>query len=77
MAHNLDLRGIPCPLNFVKTKLCLDNLSDGETLLVILDAGEPIESVYSSVLAEGHKVEAPVKREDSGYNLPIQKVTSA
>ncbi len=77
MIHNLDLRGIPCPLNFVKTKLFLDNLSDGETLLVILDAGDPIQSVYSSVAAEGHKVEVPVKREDSGYTLSIKKVMSA
>ena len=62
MIHNLDLRGVACPLNFVKTKLCLDNLNNGEILAVVLDAGEPIESVYSSIMAEGHTVEMPEKR---------------
>jgi TusA-related sulfurtransferase len=77
MAHSLDLRGITCPLNFVKTKLCLDKLGDGDMLTVLLDAGEPIESVYSSVLAEGHNVEAPEKRDDGSFILSIKKVACA
>ncbi len=77
MIHNLDLRGIVCPLNFVKTKLRLDKLSDGEILTVILDAGEPIESVYSSIAAEGHEVNAPEKRDDGAYTLSIKKVACA
>jgi tRNA 2-thiouridine synthesizing protein A len=76
MAHSLDLRGIACPINFVKTKLCLDNLNDGEVLNVILDPGEPIESVYSSVLAEGHNVGEPKKRGDGSFDLSIKKVAS-
>ena len=77
MTHSLDLRGVACPLNFVKTKLCLDKLKDGESLMVVLDAGEPIESVYSSILAEGHAVKMPEIRDDGAYNLSINKVASA
>jgi sulfite reductase (ferredoxin) len=77
MVHSLDLRGVACPLNFVKTKLCLDKLTDGDTLNVILDAGEPIESVYSSVVAEGHDVQAPEQKEDGSFALLIKKVMSA
>jgi len=76
MVHSLDLRGIACPLNFVKTKLFLDKLNDGETLNVILDAGEPTESVYSSVVAEGHDVQVPEKKEDGSFALLIKKVMS-
>ena len=35
----LDLKSVPCPLNFVKIKLALDNLSPDEELLVELDRG--------------------------------------
>ena len=37
----LDLESIPCPLNVVKCKLALENLSLHETLIVHLDKGEP------------------------------------
>ena len=37
----LDLESIPCPLNVVKCKLALEKLSNDETLIVLLDKGEP------------------------------------
>ena len=52
----MDLRGIPCPLNFVKTKIQLDKMKRGQTLEVWLDPGEAIESVPPSVIEEGHAV---------------------
>ena len=52
----LDLRGVPCPLNFVKVKIQLDKMEPGQTLEVWLDSGEPIESVTQSILEEGHKI---------------------
>ena len=50
----LDLRGIACPLHFVKTKIQLDKMQSGEKLEVLLDTGEAIESVPPSVIEEGH-----------------------
>jgi TusA-related sulfurtransferase len=52
----LDLRGVICPYNFVKTKLKLDTMSAGEILAVILDDGEPIKNVPQSVKNEGHTI---------------------
>ncbi len=52
----LDLRGVICPYNFVKTKLKLDTMSAGEILAVILDDGEPIRNVPQSVKNEGHTI---------------------
>jgi TusA-related sulfurtransferase len=52
----LDLRGVPCPLNWVKTRLALEQLEPGAQLVVELDAGEPIESVPASARDEGHDV---------------------
>jgi TusA-related sulfurtransferase len=59
----LDLRGTPCPLNYVRCRLALEELSSGDSLHVFLDQGEPKEMVVSGLLGEGHYVE--VLYEDS------------
>ncbi|MFA6212626.1 MAG: sulfurtransferase TusA family protein [Candidatus Obscuribacterales bacterium] len=61
--HKLDLRGVACPINFVKTRLKLDKMVTGEVVEVLLDGGEPIESVTSSVLSEGHLIESSTEIE--------------
>ncbi|MEI6379501.1 MAG: sulfurtransferase TusA family protein [Cyanobacteriota bacterium ELA615] len=52
----LDLRGTPCPLNFVKTKLKLQQMPPDTILEVWLDSGEPIEQVPDSLRIEGYIV---------------------
>ncbi|HEY9665079.1 MAG TPA: sulfurtransferase TusA family protein [Allocoleopsis sp.] len=53
----LDLRGTPCPLNFVRTKLKLERMPPGAVLEVWLDPGEPIEQVPDSLRMEGYAIE--------------------
>lgn len=53
----LDLRGTPCPLNYVKTRLELDRLAAGDDLEVWLDHGEPEAQVPRSLRMDGHQVE--------------------
>ncbi len=53
----LDLRGTPCPLNFVRTKLRLEQMQPGALLEVWLDPGEPIEQVPDSLTMAGYQVE--------------------
>jgi dissimilatory sulfite reductase (desulfoviridin) alpha/beta subunit len=52
----LDLRGVCCPLNFVKAKLAMDKIKSGETIEFLLDDGEPIVNVTRSLKDEGHQV---------------------
>ena len=52
----IDLTGVACPMNWVKTKLALEDLAPGESVTVRLDAGEPIESVPRSAREDGHEV---------------------
>jgi tRNA 2-thiouridine synthesizing protein A len=52
----LDLRGVICPYNFVKTKLKLETMDPGQTLAIILDDGDPIKNVPRSVSDDGHTV---------------------
>ncbi|HIK33583.1 MAG TPA: sulfurtransferase TusA family protein [Oscillatoriales cyanobacterium M59_W2019_021] len=60
----LDLRGTPCPINFVRTKLRLEQLSPGQLLEVWLDPGEPIEQVPESLAVAGYPVENIEDRSD-------------
>jgi TusA-related sulfurtransferase len=52
----LDLRGVICPYNFVKTKLKLETMHPGQILAVTLDDGDPINNVPRSVADDGHAV---------------------
>lgn len=53
----MDLRGTPCPINFVRTKLRLEQMPPGALLEVWLDPGEPIEQVPDSLTMAGYLVE--------------------
>ena len=52
----LDLRGLACPVNFVKCCLALENLSLHEVLKVDLDIGEAENSVIDGLKGKGFKV---------------------
>jgi TusA-related sulfurtransferase len=60
----LDLRGTPCPINFVRTKLRLEQMTPGSLLEVWLDPGEPIEQVPDSLAMAGYPIEALDDRTD-------------
>lgn len=68
----IDLRGVLCPINFVKTKLKLEMMDSGQILEVLLDDGEPIRSVPRSVKEEGHKI-IKVENIEGAYRLLIKK----
>lgn len=68
----LDLRGVACPLNFVKTKLKLEAMNAAEVLEVELDDGEPIANVTASVKEEGHRI-LKVEKTANYWKLVIKK----
>jgi TusA-related sulfurtransferase len=72
----LDLRGVICPYNFVKTKLKLETMKAGQVLAVILDEGDPIRNVPRSVSDDGHQVlrQDPC---DHSYRVMIRKRADA
>lgn len=70
--EELDLRGVVCPYNFVKTKLKLEEMDSGKILSVLIDDGEPIRNVPKSVKEEGHKI-LKVEQLDSSFRVLIEK----
>lgn len=71
--ENLNLKGIACPINFVKAKLKLDEMQDGQILGLILDDGEPMQNVPRSIKEEGHKIIKVEKLPEGGFKLLIEK----
>jgi TusA-related sulfurtransferase len=69
----LDLRGTPCPLNFIRSRLALEGLEPGAWLQVDLDAGEPERMVAEGLRQAGHDVRLLNPREPAaaGGDVPL------
>jgi len=71
----LDLRGTPCPINFVRTKLQLQQMPAGSLLEVWIDAGEPVAQVPDSLRMEGYGIEQLTEK-DRYYALQVRNARS-
>jgi sulfite reductase (ferredoxin) len=67
-----DYRGVACPMNFVKTKMDLSQMKNGEILEILLDDGAPIDNVPASVKSEGHTVLSQMRQGDV-WHVKIRK----
>ena len=72
----LDLRGTPCPMNWVKLKLRLEELSAGQVLAVVLDEGDAIRNVPRSAKADGHRILEATPLEGA-FRLLVEKAGAA
>lgn len=71
--QTIDLRGVSCPTNFVKAKLALEDLAEGETSMILLDDGEPVKNVPRSLKADGHRLLGLAQTEAGHYILTLEK----
>lgn len=69
----LDITDVVCPITFVKVKVALEELDDGQILQVRLNEGEPIQNVPRSLKDEGHKVLSVDDLGDGTFNLLVLK----
>ena len=69
----LDLRGTPCPINFVKTKLQLQQMPPESLLEVWIDPGEPVEQVPDSLRMEDYVIER-LSEQDDHYVLRVRNI---
>lgn len=73
VTDTVDITDVVCPVTFVKTKVALEELEEGEILQVHLNDGEPVQNVPRSVKDEGHKVLRLKDNGDGTYELYIRK----
>jgi TusA-related sulfurtransferase len=71
--QTIDLRGVTCPTNFVKAKLALELLENGDRAEILLDDGEPVKNVPRSLKAEGHKLLGLTQTDAGHYVLTLEK----
>ena len=59
--QSLDLRGMACPVNFIRTRLALESIEPGDWLQVDLDGGEPspVRAFASASLRQMLQCEPP------------------
>ncbi|MGN1423287.1 MAG: sulfurtransferase TusA family protein [Oscillospiraceae bacterium] len=70
----IDITDVNCPVTFVKAKVALDELEEGEVLKVHMNGGEPAENVPRSLKEEGHEILDLTKNEDGTFDLLVRKV---
>ena len=70
----VDIPAVVCPVTFVKAKVALEVLEDGEVLAVKMNDGEPVQNVPRSIKEEGHQILKLEENEDGTYTLIVRKV---
>jgi len=54
--YSLDITSDVCPLTMVKTKLLLEDMTEGEIAIIRLNSGEPLDNVPRTLRDQGHDV---------------------
>ena len=60
----VDITDVVCPVTFVKAKVALEELDDGQILAVRMNNGEPVQNVPRSITDNG----------DDTFTLIVRKV---
>ena len=71
---NVDITDVVCPTTFVKAKVALEELDDGQIRAVKMNDGEPVQNVPRSIKEEGHKILKLINNEDGTFTLIVKKV---
>ena len=72
--ETVDITDVVCPVTFVKEKVALEELDEGQILSIRLNDGEPVQNVPRSIKEEGHRILKLADNGDGTYNLIVQKV---
>ena len=65
---------VVCPVTFVKAKVALEELDDGQILAIRMNDGEPVQNVPRSIKEEGHQILRLNANDDGTYTLIVKKV---
>ncbi len=71
---SVDITDVVCPTTFVKAKVALEELDEGQILAVRMNDGEPVQNVPRSIKEEGHQILKLIDNADGTYTLIVRKV---
>lgn len=69
----VDITDVVCPTTFVKAKVALEELEEGQVLAIKMNDGEPVQNVPRSIKEEGHKILKLQSNEDGTYTLFVER----
>ncbi len=72
----IDIRGLVCPMTFVKAKLAIEAMAHSEVLEIQLDYEEASRSIPKSMKDHGHDVLEVTKVNDTDWVLIVRKVVA-
>ena len=72
--ETVDITDVVCPVTFVKAKVALEEIEDGQVLAVRMNDGEPVQNVPRSIKEEGNQILKLDDNEDGTYTLLVKKV---
>ena len=70
----VDITDVVCPVTFVKAKVALEELDEGQILSIRMNDGEPVQNVPRSIKEEGHQILKLDDNKDGTYTLYVKKV---
>lgn len=70
----VDITDVVCPVTFVKAKVALEELDEGQILSIRMNDGESVQNVPRSIKEEGHQILKLDDNEDGTYTLYVKKV---
>ena len=70
VTDTIDITDVTCPITFVKSKVAIEELEEGEVLQIHLNSGEPLENVPRSLAEEGLK---KVDNGDGTWELYVKR----
>ena len=72
--EQVDITDVVCPVTFVKSKVALEEMDEGQVLAVKMNDGEPVQNVPRSIKEEGHQILKLNTNDDGTYTLFVKKV---
>ena len=69
----LNLKGIICPYNFIKTKLAIEGMEKGQIIRVIVDFPTAPDDVSRGMEYEGHTILKVNQLNQTDYEIVIKK----
>jgi len=71
--QELDIRGITCPITFVKSKLKLESMASGQVLKVLIDYEPSAINVPRSLANEGNEIIGITEAAGPLWTLVVRK----
>ena len=74
ITDTVEITDVVCPVTFVKAKVALEELDDGDVLSIHMNEGEPVQNVPRSIKEEGHQILKLINNNDGTFDLIVRKV---